>query len=263
MIVTKDPTFLLNIAVEEPAWSNIARKDVNKEDFKRHIQSLAELGDILCVQWHDGGWLFNRVGPTTWEAHTMFRKRHDNVTKKAELAKYHMFMYQGATELVSKMPMDIDGISAFAVDACGFRIRYRMEGTFARPDGRRPTMLYVGLTVEEWLPTSEALIVYGQIFHETLMEQTGHVDHDPNPAHDAYVGLVAASAFTELRNYPDFSGRTEHAVEVYNTWARFCGFELLNIEYTDRPSIIVGFGDVAVEAYLNEDGDEKLTITEG
>ena len=94
-------------------------------------------GDCIGLEWDEGGFVFHRHDPVTYEVHTLFRPKTRDVDGKAREALAHVFGL-GAETILTQVAKDLPHVRRFALRH-GFR-------TFGQGEGRD----YMELTRKEW-----------------------------------------------------------------------------------------------------------------
>lgn len=159
--------------------------------------------------------------PGLYEVHSMAlpSARGPLVAEAARASIAHMFMATDAMELCTRVVR-----GNLAADALtrrmGFALRFEREGVW---DGKG--VRYFALPYADWLRRQDWLKLSGEWFHSALGDDKTHVD---DSAHDLYVG-----ACVEMVR----AGQPDKAIALYNSWARFAGYE--PIEIVSRSPLVI------------------------
>ncbi len=198
----------------------------------------------FALQTDEGGWVFVRHEPATYELHTLFLRRGRGrpcIAAWLEASRY-MFCATDCREIVTKVPANNLG-AAFAAQKCGFTERFVRENAFADLLGQLHDVSYRALTLDGWVARAAELDNGGYWFHagmeKALRDGSSRLPaHPDDPSHERAVG--AAVEMIRARN-------PRKAVWFYNRWARLAGYPLVAL-VTETPLVIdVGSG-VIVEA---------------
>ena len=136
------------------------------------------------------------------------------------------FLSTDAQSLMSWVPASSRHALWFA-HAMGFRDTFLREKMWLW-GGSRYAMQFVRLDIDDWILQSDACRTAGEAFHCRL---AGHVEHDPDPVHDAYVG----AAWMMMS-----AGQTAKAQQVYGRWGRAAGYQPFEVLSLDPFVIDIG-----------------------
>lgn len=188
-------------------------------------------GRLIGLEFEGGGFLLEQLEPGYLEVHTLFLPGAEEIRAKAWLALTFIFTHTDAVELVTKVP--VDNVKALGLaKAVGFNQRFRRTKAWDRWSGA-VDVDYLGMTLDEWIRTDPTLEPVGESLHEMLQAEH-EVKHEDDPAHNAYVGAAIFCAC---------AGNLTKGVAIYNRWARFAGYELVE-QVSDTA---VSFDGVKVE----------------
>ncbi len=151
-----------------------------------------------------------------YEVHSMAlpSARGPYVAAAARASIAHMFMATGALELCTRVVAG--NVAADALTRrMGFAMQFEREGVW---DGKG--VRYYALPYQDWLRRQDWLRLSGEWFHSALGDGKTHPD---DSAHDLYVG-----ACVEMVR----AGQPAKAIALFNRWARFAGYETVDIVST-------------------------------
>lgn len=235
---TLDPTFLNTVANHPEVRPWIGGEGP--------IDLTADLANAanFALQAQEGGWVFLRHEPGTYELHTLFlrRGRGRRCLEAWREASTYMFCATDCREIVTKVPANNLG-AAFAAQKCGFVERFKRADAFVDPEGKTHQVSYQALDIDAWVGRANHLDNVGHWFHagmeKALKEAASTLPaHPDDPNHERAVG--AAITMIRARSH-------RKAVWFYNRWARLAGYPLIAL-VTETPLVIdVGSG-VVVEA---------------
>lgn len=205
MKISQSPEFFEYIANHKRVFPQVSR----------HGQGPIVLGSIwhqcMGLEFEGGGWLLHRLAPHFYEVHTLFLPKARNIREKAAEGIRYAFTATECEELVTKVPADLPHALALA-KAMGFRERFTRKSVWPRSTGS-VDVIYLGLTLDEWLKTDPECLKLGRQFHEALGE---HATHSDDPIHDRYVGFAVACGKNRMH---------KKGVYLYNRWALFAGYQ--------------------------------------
>lgn len=186
---------------------------------------------LVGFEFEDGGFLLQCHEPGYWEAHTLFYPDPSNVRAKAREVIDFVFTSTDALEIVTKVPVDNERALGLA-QAVGFKPRFARPAAWRRFHGA-VDVIYLGMTLDDYVLEHPMLPTFGEQFHRRI-EAIGHLEHGPDPIHDAYVGAAMACAL---------SNNLRKGVDLYNRWAPFAGY--LKVEQVSDTAI--AFDNILVE----------------
>lgn len=194
--------------------------------------------NVTFVGQH-GGFIMIRMGPGSYEVHTVFRKTPNGYRRILSLAHSiveFMFVETDCVEILTKVPKPNVG----ADQLCN---QVRFQELFVRKDawqGSEP-ISYRKLDLDRWAATCSTLGAEGAAFHdllETTKVANGSVreTHAHDTIHDRLVGLAIKMAK---------AGNVMKGVNVYNRWATFTGYAPIECK-TYAPAVI-DIGDAVIQ----------------
>ncbi len=198
----------------------IVPKGVGAIDLTAFFDAPENLGFLF----HDCAFLVHWLEPGVYEVHSMAlpHVRGRYVYEAATTAIRYMFFATGAMELLTRV---VDG--NLGATALTRKVRFSPEftraGTWFSEEGPKDVHFYA-MRYPEWVKHQDWLAERGEEFHAML----GDVEHDHDPAHDLYVGAAFEMAL---------SGQPDKGCILYNRWARFAGYEPVDIVGRDPLTI--------------------------
>lgn len=108
MQVADSPDFLESVANHPRVHPFVCDDTAGPVRLGEHWQ------DCIGLEWPEGGFLFHRRDPTTYEVHTLFLPKTPDVDAKAEEALAYIFGL-GAEAIVTQVARDLPHVRRFAV----------------------------------------------------------------------------------------------------------------------------------------------------
>ena len=179
-----------------------------------------------------GGFILINHGEGVYECHSQFlpHARRKSLAAMRDGMNY-MFTRTDCTSLITQVP-DNNPAAAALVRKANCRPMFRRE------DAARGPTAYVGISVDEWSQDTAELEADGHWFHDQI--DAGKVrfgstlpDHPDDPAHERAVG----AAIRMIRRNNPIKG-----VAFYNRWAKFAGYDSIQILSLAPPVFDVGSG---------------------
>lgn len=193
--------------------------------------ALANPDNVALVNAH-GGWVFVKLGPGYYEAHSQFlpEGRTSSLVIDLREALRYLFCVTDCTEIVTRVPDDNKGALGLA-RAAGCREVFRRERCWPGPGGEHGVS-FQSLTLDRWRGMDPTLPALGRWFHESLEAAKRAAGselpaHEDDEAHDRAVGAAVAM----IR-----AGNPHKAVLSYNRWACFAGYAPITL-VSDHPLI--------------------------
>lgn len=196
----------------------------------RNVLLMAQGGGILFF-WHDAG---------VYEVHTNFlkpdrerRQEQGPIIRDTCLAAYRwMFTQTDCVTLLTRIP-DHNRAAAVFSPLVGWVKEFEREAVWPTVEGDLVDMAFCAIRYDDWVRKTPELMQSGRWFHQRLHEELarkGHVEeqHPDDDAHDLHVG-----ACIEMVR----GGQLEKAVFLYNRWARFAGYGLMQL-VSQTPAVI-------------------------
>ena len=149
MRVSTSPDFLQSVANDPRVFPAIASKGRGAFDLS------AFWADCIGLEFETGGWVFHRIAPGVYDAHTLFLPKSVDVRGKAREALRYMFTH-GATEILGRIPVDLPHARRLARDM-GLTYLRPLDMTVQRESGPVPLHEH-HLTRQAWesqLPESD------------------------------------------------------------------------------------------------------------
>ena len=181
---------------------------------------------MVAVEEGVGCFLAKFIGYQKYVIHTnlypsLSGKDKLRATKEAlEMA----FIRTGCVELQTMVPKNNMHANWFT-NSVGFRKLFTRRKVWPQ-GGFMHDMDFYSMTIDDWIGHGEC-IDEGQAFHRFL-ERRGHLSHDDDILHDAYVGATIKM----MEN-----GLIKKGEAIYNTWARFAGYEPMMV-VSETPLIV-------------------------
>jgi hypothetical protein len=224
MIRTMDAAFLNRVVNDETV-----RPFVGGEGDLDLTPALANPANVALVNEH-GGFLFEFHDPGRYEGHTMFLPsgRGAAAFGAAADAFRYLFTRTEAVEIVTKVPGSNRGADLMA-RRLGFQSMFERQGAW--PDGSK--IEYWGLSLDRWRALDKTLPGEGRAFHDLLEAAKSAAGsaldtHPDDDAHDRAAGLAVLMAK---------AGQVRKAAWAYNRWARFAGYQLIEL-LSEAPAVI-------------------------
>lgn len=184
----------------------------------------------VALENEHGGFLFLNVGDGRYELHTMFRPegRGRAALDAAAEAFRFMFIETPALELLTKTAHS-NPAAALMARRAGFTPSFVREAAWV--DGGALT--YYSLTLDRWVAQDPAVAQEGAAFHamiEGAKQRCGSelATHPDDEAHDRAAGAASLMAR---------AGSVRKAVWAYSRWARFAGYQTIEL-MSDIPPVI-------------------------
>lgn len=180
--------------------------------------------DNIGFLYNDCGFLVHCLEPGVYEVHSLAlpHVRGGYVFAAATASIRFMFLATGAMELLTRVPHG--NVAATALTRkVGFEHEFMRRNAWPTADGAVDIEFYA-MRYPSWVRHQDWLKKSGEFFHGLL----GEANHDDDDAHDLYVG--AALEMT-------LGGQPDKACFLYNRWARFAGYE--TIEIVDREPLAI------------------------
>lgn len=177
------------------------------------------IDDKNIVLAFDGGcFIFVYHEPGLYEVHSQALKnaRGKTTLLAARAAAKELFLTTECVEIVTKVPVN-------NLAAKGLTLAMHFSMLFSRKSW--PTVDgmidcgYYGLKIDEWIKTHDFPLRLGRWFHNRLQRLKEH-NHEDEEIHDRYVGASLGMAL---------SGQPHKAEWLYNRWARFAGYETVEL----------------------------------
>lgn len=176
----------------------------------------------FSVIGEEGCFLAKQLDPGRYAIHTNLLPEHRGLAglKACREALAVAFLQTDALQLVTYVPATIPQAGVMARMA-GFR------HVFDRPklwpvDGVKADMGFYVLTIDDWIARGNCNAA-GQAFHARLHGELGAPAHPEDPIHNNYVG----AAVDMIR-----AGQVHKALEVFNQFARFAGYQPVKLVST-------------------------------
>lgn len=199
------------------------------------------LGGGFGVVGDGVSFLFNSLGPNTYEVHTSVApdKRGPNTKNYARQCADIVFTQTDAVEVFTRVP-ETNVHARKLAELAGFKQRWvNPKGWNGKP------IATLSLPIQTWASRTNGFDEIGYDFHEQLKELGVETDHDYDPVHDKYVGI----SFSMAR-----SGQLAKAVWFYNLWASLYGYALVDA-LQEVPPVISMLGKALT---INNEGTLEL-----
>lgn len=218
--MSRDASEYQRIANDPSVLPFIVQKGVEAIDLTAFFEDPRNLGFLF----HDCAFLVHWLEPSVFEVHSMAlpHVRGRYVYEAATTAIRFMFFATDAMELLTRV---VDG--NLGATALTRKVRFSPEftraGTWESESGPKDVHFYA-MRYPEWIKHQDWLMSRGEEFHAML----GDVEHAHDPAHDLYVGAAFEMVLSE---------QPDKGCILYNRWARFAGYELVDIVSRDPLTI--------------------------
>lgn len=215
--ISRDAVKFNRIANDPSVLPWVAQKGVERLDFTAFFDEPRNIG----FHYGDCCFVAHWLEPGVYEVHSMAlpSARGRTVLDAARASIAHMFMAEPAMELCTRVVAG--NVAADALTRrMGFAYEFERSGVWDGKDVR-----FYALRYPEWVKRQDWLKLSGEWFHSALGDDKTHVD---DSAHDLYVG-----ACVEMVR----AGQPDKAIALYNRWARFAGYE--PVEIVSRSPIVI------------------------
>lgn len=212
MRLSRDPAEYERIANDPAVLPFVVPHGVERVELEPFFANPENIGFL----YNDCGFLVHCLESGVYEVHSLSlpHVRGPYVFAAATASIRFMFLATGAMELLTRVPHG--NIAATALTRkVGFGHEFTRCNAWATAQGPVDVEFYA-MRYPEWIKHQAWLKKSGEFFHELL----GDVEHDDDDAHDLYVG--AALEMT-------LGGQPDKACFLYNRWARFAGYETIEI----------------------------------
>lgn len=190
----------------------------------------------VLLMGQGGGIIFAQQEPGIYEVHTSFLEKHRgrNAIKSSLEAYRWMFTHTDCMILQTKVPEFNKAADKFC-RIVGAIKDFERKGVWQTEVGA-VGMSYWTLKYEDWLRKTPSLMDSGRVFHRRLDEERDRLgfpddSHPDEDCHDLYVGVCAEMIY---------AGQPEKAVVLYNRWAKFSGYGLINL--VSRSPLLIDIG---------------------
>ncbi len=228
----------------------IAEKGVTSLDLTPH---LADTRNVLLMT-EGGGILFNWRLPGIYEVHTNFLKAYrGRHAIRASLNAYRwMFTRTDCLTLQTKVPAHNKGAAWFCrmVGATQEFERKAMWST----EGGMVDMGYWELRYDDWVRKTPDLAASGHLFHVRLEEEFARfgkteLHHPEEECHDRHVGACVEMIY---------GGQVEKGLLLYNIWASFAGYGLIDRVTVDP--LVLDIGDALLQVDVPRETFKALLV---
>jgi hypothetical protein len=212
MRLSRDPADYERIGNDPAVLPFVVPAGVEKIDLTPFFNSPENIG----ILYRDCAFLVHQMEPGIYEVHSLAlpHVRGAYVYAAASLSIRFMFFATGAMELLTRVPEG--NVAATALSRkVGFSPEFTRPNAWLAADGPKEVTFYA-MRYPEWVKHQDWLRESGEQLHAML----GEVEHDDDPAHDLYVGAAMEMVL---------SGQPDKACFLYNRWARFAGYEPIDI----------------------------------
>lgn len=197
----------------------------------RNVALVAE-GAVILFFWHE---------PGAYEVHSCFlkpdRSRQSTqgpFNRNVCLSAYRwMFTHTDCVSLLTKIPAHNRAAAIFS-PLVGWVKEFERKNIWPTVTGERVDMSFCAIHYDDWVRKSTFLRKTGRAFHGRLTEEfkrhgREEVAHDDDDWHDQHVGACAEMVM---------SGQCAKGVALYNRWARWAGYGLMNLVASENPAVI-------------------------
>lgn len=213
MRLSRDADAYQRIANDPSVLPFIVQKGVEAVDLSTFFDTPENLGFLF----HDCGFLVSWLEPGVYEVHSMAlpHVRGRYVFEAATTAIRYMFFATDAMELLTRV---VDGNLGATV--LSRKVRFSPEFTrsaaWLTEEGPKDVTFYA-MRYLSWVPHQDWLRASGEWFHSLSGVSE---DHPEDASHDLYVGAMVETVL---------GGQPDKGVILYNRWARFAGYDLVDI----------------------------------
>ncbi len=230
MRLSRDPAEYQRIANDPAVLPYLIQKGQGELDFTAFFDAPANLGFLF----EDCAFMVHCLEPSVYEVHSMAlpSARGRYVYEAATTAIRFMFFATDAMELLTRV---VDG--NLGATALTRKVRFSPEFTRASAwvteDGPKDVHFYA-IRYPEWVKHQDWLKASGEWFHSLAGVSD---DHPDDASHDLYVGAMVETVL---------GGQPDKAAILYNRWARFAGYDLVDIVNRDPLTFLVSNHHVIV-----------------
>lgn len=201
----------------------------------------------VAMQTEHGGFLVIKQEPGIYEVHTLFlpKGRGPELIDPVADGLRFMFAETDCIELQTKVPAGNSSAARLALVA-GFQTQFIRDDAWMGLDGSLEPVAYQTLTFDRWKAQDAALVGLGRDFHDRLEDAKAAAGstleaHPDDEAHDRAVG-ASVLMFK--------AGNARKAVWLYNRWAKFAGYQ--TIELLDPNPVTVDVRDALIQVRNGE-----------
>ncbi len=213
MRLSRDPADYERLANDPSVLPFVAEYPCERLD----LAEFFNVPDNLGFLYKDCGFLVHHLEPGVYEVHSLAlpHVRGGYVFEAASTSIRFMFFATNAMELLTRVPEG--NVAATALTRkVGFSPEFVRENAWAASDGPKDVAFYA-MRYPEWVKHQDWLKESGEWFHSLFGVDEDHPDDD---AHDLYVGAMVETVL---------AGQPDEATFLYNRWARFAGYEPIEI----------------------------------
>lgn len=196
------------------------------------VQGLLSTPSNIALENEHGGFIFVCDDAGRYELHTMFLPSGRGAAVLAAVSEALRFMFTATDcgEVITKVPR-ANRAAAFMARRAGFRLMFRRDGAWS--DGT--AVEYFSMTLDDWRGLDPAVEPEGHAFHVMIEGAKARCGselptHADDPAHDRAAGAASLMAR---------AGNPTKAVWSYNRWARFAGYQTIELLSVCPPLIDV------------------------
>lgn len=188
---------------------------------------LVESEDNVVIGFDGGCFIFVMLEPGLYEVHSQFLPTHRGkyALRCAREAVEEMFLSTECMEIVTKVP-EHNLAAKGLTDLMGFDLEFVRPKSYPTDAGMVDCAFY-SLTYAKWAKRAKMDSV-GKWFHDGLESEKIRLgiqdQHDDDDEHDNRVGIAIRMAQR---------GQPVKAEWLYNRWAKFAGYEQINLLNTD------------------------------
>lgn len=215
------------------------------QDYIDVTKILQNLNNFALVM-DKGGSLFIQQEPGIYEVHNNYLPtvRGFICLGLIKNALKYMFIRTDCMKVLSKIPVNNEAAKGMA-RLLHAQLMFTRKNAWPTSDNEAIDIEYYELTYQDWLDAHNKLdaIESGKWFHERIELLTGDIiQHAECNTHDTYVGVAVEMIL---------AGNVDKGVIHYNQWARFAGYQL--IEIAQRHPLVINIGNALLEITMNGD----------
>jgi hypothetical protein len=211
--MSRDAGAYHRIANDPAVLPLVVQKGQGELDFTAFLDNPDNVGFLYT----DCAFLAHCLEPGVYEVHSMAlpHVRGRYVAEAAKLSIQCMFFATPAVELLTRV---VEGnVAATALThLVGFSPEFVRKAAWQTDEGPKDVSFYA-LRYPEWVKKQDWLRAGGEWLHSLLGDEVSHAD---DPAHDLYVGATVEMLL---------SGQVDKGCFFYNRWARFAGYETIEV----------------------------------
>lgn len=211
-----------------------------------HIDTTKILQNLnnFALMMNEGGSLFIQQEPGIYEVHNNYLPtiRGSICLGLIKNALKYMFIHTDCMKVLSKIPVNNEAAKGMA-RLLHAQLMFTRKNAWPISETEAIDIEYYELTYQDWLDSHNKLdaMESGKWFHERVESLSANtVQHDECNTHDMYVGVAVEMIL---------AGNVDKGVILYNQWARFAGYQ--PIEIVQHHPLVINIGNALLEISMN------------